>query len=66
MLVGRELWPLLIEVKVTAIMIKADDVDIFKIFPCPIVACKFTKMGILGRDVIPFIIGLVTRNRLMQ
>lgn len=66
MLVGRELRPFLLEVKVAAVVIETDDIDILQILPCPIVACEFTEMRILGGDVLPLIIWLVARDEIVQ
>lgn len=65
-LIGGELRPFFLEVKIAAIVVETNDVDTLQILPCPVVAGKFTEMRILGRDVISFVIGLIARNRIVK
>ena len=66
MFICRELGPFFLEVEIATVMIQTDNIDILQIFPCPIVAGEFTKVGVLCGDIISFTIGLVARNWFMQ
>lgn len=64
--VGRELRPLLLEVKITAVVVKTDDVNILQILPSPVMTSQLTEVGILAGDVVPLIIRLIALDGLME
>ena len=64
--VSRELRALLLKVKITAVVVKTDDVNIPQILPRPIMAGQFTEVGILAGDIVSLVIGLIARDGLME